>query len=723
MSQQPTNVDLLEDSAQKSAERRVRKSMESFESEATTSKDSLSRYVNRAIQLGRADLAAEIVEAESIEEPQFILERIIDESQLTGVAFFYRGIHAARAVGRIVVNGGTSFGTGFMISQRLMMTNNHVLSNAATAAASVIEFDFAKGLSGKLMTRKVFRLEPSTFFQTSRQIDYTIVAVESVNEQDLRVEDRGWLHLIRESGKAVVGERLNIIQHPDAKPQMIALRENTLIGVEGFFLHYKTDTRPGSSGSPVMNDQFQLAALHHAGVPARDNGGNILKRDGTRFRTGDDPTEISWIANEGARVSQIVKDMSNRDLSQSEDAEFQRAFEEPPLPTGSEASLAGASGLGPSPTAFGSSDRGNTARNDPSSPVSIDENGIARWNFQLTFGPMGANTSTPVAQQSAPIQNPPLLVKSQQGSIVIATGSTTSEDDEYYDENADEQAATRYYEEIDDESSPKELFYALQQLVTNTHTTQFSYKTARHDHLYPTVDRHPDNSLRSVYSDDIVPEEMIRAELMQFERAVAEVAAREGLEASDLPEDRLDEIDLILESSGPFNCEHVVPQSWFDKKQPMKADLHHLFTCEPKCNSFRSNIPYWEFAGDEAETLRMIEVASEALEDLSQEGTRPACGIRDGRKFEPEANKGAAARATLYFLLRYPGQVGDVKSGPKLELTKSRLDILLQWAEEDEPSLWEKHRNAEIAKAQGNRNPLIDNPHWLRSIDFNLGFG
>ena len=34
----------------------------------------------------------------------------------------------------------------------------------------------------------------------------------------------------------------------------------------------------------------------------------------------------------------------------------------------------------------------------------------------------------------------------------------------------------------------------------------------------------------------------------------------------------------------------------------------------------------------------------------------------------------------------------------------------------DPPSLHEKHRNAEIAKIQGNRNPFIDHPEWARDF-------
>jgi endonuclease G, mitochondrial len=38
-----------------------------------------------------------------------------------------------------------------------------------------------------------------------------------------------------------------------------------------------------------------------------------------------------------------------------------------------------------------------------------------------------------------------------------------------------------------------------------------------------------------------------------------------------------------------------VPQSWFSKREPMRGDLHHLFACEARCNSFRGNTPYADF--------------------------------------------------------------------------------------------------------------------------------
>jgi hypothetical protein len=71
-------------------------------------------------------------------------------------------------------------------------------------------------------------------------------------------------------------------------------------------VHYHTDTSPGSSGSPVLNDQWEVVALHHSGVPRRDDQGRILARDGSLWQEAMGDEFIDRVANEGVRVSRIV---------------------------------------------------------------------------------------------------------------------------------------------------------------------------------------------------------------------------------------------------------------------------------------------------------------------------------------------------------------------------------------------------------------------------------
>lgn len=86
-----------------------------------------------------------------------------------------------------------------------------------------------------------------------------------------------------------VGEHVSIIQHPGGGAKQIALTANQVVNLFDHRLQYTTDTLPGSSGSPVFNDAWNVVALHHA-------GGNLLKN-----ARGD-----RMYANEGILVSKIL---------------------------------------------------------------------------------------------------------------------------------------------------------------------------------------------------------------------------------------------------------------------------------------------------------------------------------------------------------------------------------------------------------------------------------
>jgi endonuclease G len=56
-------------------------------------------------------------------------------------------------------------------------------------------------------------------------------------------------------------------------------------------------------------------------------------------------------------------------------------------------------------------------------------------------------------------------------------------------------------------------------------------------------------------------------------------------------------------------------------------------------------------------------------------------------------------------------------------MQQTALAVLLDWHQQHPIGDYERHRNAAIHEAQGNRNPLIDHPDPLARSDFVAGFG
>jgi endonuclease G len=253
----------------------------------------------------------------------------------------------------------------------------------------------------------------------------------------------------------------------------------------------------------------------------------------------------------------------------------------------------------------------------------------------------------------------------------------------YFDDEADAAASDAYYRDVE----PTDVA-DLTALVAQTHRVPLAYGPAVQ--LYPWVDLQPDLSLTSLYTGERYdPAELIDRdiEVARQRREESRRITRSGAAPDERAED-------LLESVLPYNCEHSVPQSWFGKKEPMRGDLHHLFACESRCNGFRANTPFMEFA----------DFRRPSTGGAEPRVVRDKCGKSEGNGFEPHHGKGAVARAVLYFAVRYPGLMD--------EMPPARYPMLLTWHRQDPVSLWEKHRNAAISARQGNRNPFIDRPGW-----------
>lgn len=220
------------------------------------------------------------------------MERIIGNSDLFPISYLQLGIMAGESVCRISIRDNMGriqgYGTGFLVSPTVVLTNNHVIKSEKVAINGLVEFNYQDDENFMPCATYNYRLDPERLFITDEDLDFTLVAVKENIINGKKVEEFGYLELIPDKGKVIEGECVSIIQHPKGGPKCVTIRENEVRSKTDDFIHYITDTEPGSSGSPVFNDQWTVVALHHSGVP--------------------DPNEKgAWIANEGVRISSIAE--------------------------------------------------------------------------------------------------------------------------------------------------------------------------------------------------------------------------------------------------------------------------------------------------------------------------------------------------------------------------------------------------------------------------------
>jgi V8-like Glu-specific endopeptidase len=207
------------------------------------------------------------------------LEKIIgQQSPILRINWLERALQASKAVCRVVCADG-SFGTGFLTKEGYVFTNNHVLPSAADAKAARIEFNYEVGLDGKTKSRTAYDLDASDFkTSTPDQLDFARVRV--IDRADAPLSQWGSVEFDPDAVPSV-GEAVTIIQHPKGEDKQIALNANEVLGQLNQHIFYSTNTEPGSSGSPVFNQDWKVVAIHHAGRTDAE-GGLVINARGER---------------------------------------------------------------------------------------------------------------------------------------------------------------------------------------------------------------------------------------------------------------------------------------------------------------------------------------------------------------------------------------------------------------------------------------------------------
>jgi endonuclease G len=210
------------------------------------------------------------------------LEITIEEDDTLDVGFLHEGSAASRSVAKLLVHRhfdglpsmlagnqpDLGMGTGWMLGPRLLITNHHVIDAripgreppAAPAdfqlqgSTAQVLFDFHKASSAVTATRSL------ACVASDPTLDYALLRLpeDAPDRPPLRLRSGP----ITKPKDRALRDRVNVLQHPNGDPMRLGFRNNFVVTGTEDKLSYLTDTAGGSSGSPICDDAWFVAALH-----------------------------------------------------------------------------------------------------------------------------------------------------------------------------------------------------------------------------------------------------------------------------------------------------------------------------------------------------------------------------------------------------------------------------------------------------------------------------
>jgi len=225
------------------------------------------------------------------------LEGVFGDDLYRSVRWYRAGLEASKSVVRVVRPLGATVGTGFVVPGEwlygpwgpslVVVTNFHVTNRAGAHPGRPPE-----------QLRVVYEDQPPEVAIESILWESPFCGVgtnppptvDTAVLKPAKAPASMPSYLVRDGAGPGVGDRLYVIGYPLGQDLSFSLQDNKIVGSGNEVVHYRSPTRPGSSGSPLFDGEWHLVGLHHAG-----------KEDLARL---DDPDQ-TYAANEGFQIAAI----------------------------------------------------------------------------------------------------------------------------------------------------------------------------------------------------------------------------------------------------------------------------------------------------------------------------------------------------------------------------------------------------------------------------------
>lgn len=207
------------------------------------------------------------------------LEIVIEQDDTIDVAFLHTGADVSRSVAKLEVRRhfegrpstiagnlpDVGLGTGWVLAPNLLITNWHVVNARLVGEGVASDEDFGlQGVSVSVLfdfydrTRPTHRLPSAGCVAWNKDLDYAVLRLPNLDRPPLRLRTQP---VLKPASRALK-ERVNVLQHPGGEPMRLGFRNNFVVTGTADRLSYLTDTAGGSSGSPICDDAWLVAALH-----------------------------------------------------------------------------------------------------------------------------------------------------------------------------------------------------------------------------------------------------------------------------------------------------------------------------------------------------------------------------------------------------------------------------------------------------------------------------